>query len=107
MNFINRDNLEDPACTGTNHDHPLDCVHGHKNQAGDRLIVEKLNTEYFTIEATEGATMDVDDEDATDRQHLQELVRKQSEAKSKSLQQDLKKLQQQVKGLQSSTANNS
>jgi hypothetical protein len=60
--------------------------------------LKKLNTEYFTIEATEGATMDVDDEDAADRQQLQELIRKQSEANTKSLQQDLKKLQQQVKG---------
>jgi hypothetical protein len=68
--------------------------------------LKKLNTEYFAIEATEGATMDVDDEDAADRQQLQELVRKQSEANTKSLQQDLKKLQQQVKGLQSSTAKN-
>jgi hypothetical protein len=68
--------------------------------------LKKLNTEYFTIEATEGATMDVDNEDAADRQQLQELVRKQYEANTKSLQQDLKKLQQQVKGLQSSTAKN-
>jgi hypothetical protein len=52
--------------------------------------LKKLNTEYFTIEATEGATMDVDDEDAANRHHLQELVRKQSEANTKSLQQDLK-----------------
>jgi hypothetical protein len=54
------------------------------------LSLKKLNTEYFTIEATEGATMDVDDEDTADRQQLQELVRKQYEANTKSLQQDLK-----------------
>jgi hypothetical protein len=52
-------------------------------------LLKKLNTEYFTIEATEGATMDVDDEDAADRQQLQEPVRKQTEANTKNLQQDL------------------
>jgi hypothetical protein len=69
-------------------------------------LLKKLNTEYFTIEATEGATMDVDDKDAADRQQIQELVRKQSEANTKSLQQDRKKLQQQVKDLLSSTPKN-
>jgi preprotein translocase subunit SecD len=69
--------------------------------------LKKLNIEYFTIEATEGAAMDVDDKDAADRQQLQELVRKQSEANTNtnSMQQELlKQLPQQIKGLQSSSA---
>jgi archaellum component FlaC len=51
----------------------------------------------------EGATMDVDDEDADDLQKLQELIRKQSEVNTKSLQQELNTLQQQIKGLKSSS----
>jgi hypothetical protein len=51
--------------------------------------LKKLNTENFRIEATEGAAMDVDDEDAANHHQLQELVRKQSEANTKSLQQEL------------------
>jgi hypothetical protein len=48
----------------------LDRVYRHESQAVDCISPEKLNTEYFTIEATEGAAMDVDDEDAADRQQL-------------------------------------
>jgi hypothetical protein len=58
----------------------------------DQKITEtlsKIHRSYFTIEATEGAAMEVDDEDATDRQQLQELTRKQSDANTKSLQQEL------------------
>jgi hypothetical protein len=66
--------------------------------------LKKLNTEYFTIEATEGATMDVDNEDSTTPSQLQELVRKQPEANTKSLQQELNTLQQQIKGLKTSSA---
>jgi hypothetical protein len=36
--------------------------------------LKKLNTDHFTTESTEGAAMDVDDEDATNHHQLKELV---------------------------------
>jgi hypothetical protein len=41
------------------------------------LMLKRLETAHFTEEATEEATMDVDEEPVADMQQLQELVQKQ------------------------------
>lgn len=63
------------------------------------LTLKRLETAHFTEEATEAATMDVDEEPAADMQQLQELVRKQAEIQTKALKQQVSLLEKKMQSL--------
>jgi hypothetical protein len=63
------------------------------------LTLKRLETAHFTEEATEAATMDVDEESAADMQQLQELVRKQAEIQTKALKHQVSLLEKKMQSL--------
>jgi hypothetical protein len=63
------------------------------------LTLKRLETAHFTEEATEAATMDVDEEPTADMQQLQELVRKQAEIQTKALKQQVYLLEKKMQSL--------
>jgi hypothetical protein len=60
------------------------------------ITLKRLETAHFTEEATEAATMDVDEEPAAD---MQQLVRKQAEIKTKALRQQVSLLEKKIQSL--------
>ena len=70
-----------------------------KNQIS--LSLKKLSTMHFTEEATNDSQMHLDREPAADRAQLQSLIKKQTQAETKSLSQELAKLQAKIKALES------
>mmetsp|Transcript_6411 Transcript_6411/g.12091 ORF Transcript_6411/g.12091 Transcript_6411/m.12091 type:complete len:425 (+) Transcript_6411:357-1631(+) len=70
-----------------------------KNQIS--LSLKKLFTMHFTEESTNDSQMHLDQEPAADRVQLQSLIKKQTQAETKSLAKALNQLQEKIKALES------
>jgi hypothetical protein len=69
-----------------------------KNQINMNL--KKLSTMHFTEESTNDSQMHLDREPAADRIQLQSLIKKQTQAETKSLVKELHKLQEKLKAIE-------
>jgi hypothetical protein len=63
------------------------------------LELKKLSTDHFTEQSTTAAAMRIDDEPAADRQLLMELIKKETKAETKTLQNEIKQLCDTIKTL--------
>jgi hypothetical protein len=63
------------------------------------LELKKLSTDHFTEQSTTAAAMRIDDEPAADRQLLMELIKKETKAETKTLQNEIKQLRDTIKTL--------
>ena len=63
------------------------------------LEMKKLYNNTFVPEATEKAQMVVDSEDAADKEQLKELIAKETNRKTSSLQKEIASLHQQLQSL--------
>jgi hypothetical protein len=69
-----------------------------KNQIS--LNLKKLSTMHFMEETTHTTQMHLDQESSADRAQLQSLIKKQTQAETKSLVKELSKLQEKIKNLE-------
>jgi hypothetical protein len=65
------------------------------------LHLKKLSTTHFTEESTARSQMQLDREPSADREQLQSLIKKQTQAETKSLVKELNKLQEKIKNIES------
>jgi hypothetical protein len=64
------------------------------------LSLKKLSTMHFMEESTHNSQMHLDHEPSVDRAQLQSLIKKQTQAETKSLVKELNKLQEKLKSLE-------